>query len=568
MTNSDHSAPSNLRRRTLLGLGLAAAGAPWLASCGGSSPTSGPSSAPSSAAPSAAASVSTLRLPGRQVGYPSPFSYGGGVGYIQLSYVYDTLLWKTTDGRQIPWLAEEHTVSGLTQTYQLRRDVTWSDGEPFTADDVVFTFQYLDQQREALAPTVISVPPPGLVTDVVATDEHTVTFTLARPDWTFEQFVGAGGIHIVPEHIWSSIDDPRDASGLETLVGTGPYRITDLDVAAGAYRYEARDDHFAGPPVVQVIEHRPVGDPLAALQAGEIDQAGGVGPGTGLPPRVVEPFAADDAFDVVTAPVGQTVTALYFAIDAGGALADAAFRKACAQAINQEALVEQGLGGGGAAASPGLIPPGHPLHTEVQEYPFDREAAEQALDDAGYPRAGESGTRTGADGQPLSFELLVSTAQPLPIVELVAADLRAVGIEVTTNVVDLPTFGQQRTTGTTQLSINTFGGTATDEQPDGMGKVYSSTSRSLQSAIGYESEEFDRLHALQKGQEDPDQRAETAAQMQQLVAEDLPIIPLVYPPLVTINRAGLLPGWEYTDGGVGGLVPHVNNKVVFLGETS
>lgn len=499
---------------------------------------------------------------------PSPFAYRGGIGFTQASYVYDTLMWKDLDGQEIPWLATEHEGSqdGREHIYTLRK-TTWSDGTAFTSADVVFTFTYLEKHRKSIAPSVISVPPMGLVESVEAMDEHRVRFRLSRPDWTFPRFTGAGGVFIIPRHIWSDIAEPAKVDSKDTLIGTGPYRLTQMDATASAYRYEARDDFFLGAPLIKTIEHRPVSDPLVALKVGEVDQAGGVGPGTGLRPQAVEPFKQDDSFEVIEAPVGQTTTALYFNLKAGGALADVAFRQACAQAINRQALVEKALGGGGQVGNPGLIPPGHRMHTEVEQYGFDRAAAEKALDAAGYRRPDAGGTRVdGTTGKPLSFELLISEAQPKDIVDLVVADLVAVGIAVTPATVDLATFGRRRMADETQLSVNTFGGVATDEQPDGMSKVYHSQSRSLQSAQGYANEEFDRLVMRQRQELDEKDRIATAAEMQQIVARDLPILPLVYPPLVTICRKAALPTWSDTPGGVGGLVPSVNNKVAFIGK--
>ncbi|MGL4745157.1 MAG: ABC transporter substrate-binding protein [Dermatophilaceae bacterium] len=545
------SRPSPLTRRSTLGLLLAAGAAPVLGACS------------SDDAPAARRDVA-LRLPGQDAGVPTPFTYRGGVGFTQASYVYDTLLWKGPSGDWVPWLAERHERAddGLTHTFTLREGVTWSDGRPCTAADVAFTFEYLERNRTKISPRVISVPLPGLVTAVGAVDDRTVRFTLARPDWTFERFTAAGGVFILPEHVWSTIADPSTVTDVAALVGTGPFRITAMDTKTFAYRYEARDDFFLGRPVVRTIEHLPVGDPLAALAAGEVDQAGGVGPGTGLRPEAVRPFRNEE-FEIVEAPPGQTVTALYWNIAAGGPLADPVFRRACAHAIDREALVEKAFGGAGTPGSPGLIPEGHPMHVEVEQYAFDRSRAERLLDDAGYRRRG-GGIRASADGTALSFELLLSNAQQDAVVDLVVADLRAVGVEVRPAMVDLATFGERRMAGDTQLSVNTFGGTATDEQPDGMGKVYASTSRSLQAAQGYRSAEFDRLHTRQRGQLDEAARAATAAEMQRLVAADLPVLSLVYPPLTTIVRTGELDAWADTPGGVGGLVPSVNNKVTFV----
>ncbi|QSB13972.1 twin-arginine translocation signal domain-containing protein [Natronosporangium hydrolyticum] len=545
-----------MNRRTFLrGSALAAgAGALSLTACGGQE-QSGTDPQPL-----------TLRMPGPDVAFPSPFTYRGGIGYLQASYLYDTLLWKDAAGEYIPWLATgfERSDDGRTYTFTLREGVTWHDGEPLTAEDVAFTFDYLAEHADQLAPSVITVPNYDNLAGVEAIDELTVEFRLREPDWTFEQFTGAGGVLIFPRHIWSSISEPGQQQDPALLVGSGPYRLTEYEPGTGANLYLANDDYFLGQPAVARIEHRPVDDPLAALLAGEVDQAGGVGPGTGLRPQALAPFEDRDEFEVIDAPFGETVVGLYWNLAAGGVLAEASFRRACALAIDRQMLVERLFDGKAAPGNPGLLPPSHPYHVPVEQYEHDPAQAEQLLADAGYERDGADGIRRGPDGEPLRFELLVSNEQPMGPVELVIAELAEIGIECEPVAVDLPSFHERLNSGQTELSMTTFGGTNTDEQPDGMAKVYASTSRSLQRAQGYANAEFDRLAEQQRATLDESERQELAAQMQQLVAEELPMLPLVYPPLTTIVRTTEFDAWYLTPGGVGGLVPGVNNKHAFV----
>lgn len=544
-------------RRTLLGSTLALAAVPLLGAC------SGTTTSPGGDAPTSQGPVD-LRLPSMKAGFPSPFSYAGGVGYIQASYVYDTLLWKDGSGAYVDWLTTSHDRSedGRTLTFELRDDVTFSDGEPLTAEDVAFTFDYLREHADQIAPNVISVPDFTNLESVTAEGEHTAVVKLKQPDWTFEQFTGAGGIFIMPKHIWESISDPGEQTDPTLLIGTGPFRLDELDVAAGSYLYTAREDHFLGKPVVNRIEFAKAGKPLEALLAGQVDQAGGVGPGTGLRPKALEPFRNDKDFRIIESPAGHTVTALYWNLDKGGALADPVFRKACAHAIDRQQMVTTLFGDSGEPGNPGLIPAQNRWHTDVEQYAPDVAAAETMLDEAGYTK-GPDGIRV-KDGQKLSFELLTSSAQQQPPVDLVVEALKAIGVELKPASVDLPTFGERRMSGATEMSINTFGGTNTDEQPDGMGKVYASTARSLQRALGYRNDEFDKLWMQQRRTLDEGEREKIAHRMQQIVAEDLPVLPLFHPPLTTIVRSTTFDGWFDTPGGVGGLVPGAGNKLALI----
>jgi peptide/nickel transport system substrate-binding protein len=241
----------------------------------------------------------TLRLAGEDSGFPSPFGYMRGGGYVQMSFIYDTLLWKDASGELLPWMAArfERSQDGRAYTFELRDGLTWHDGRPVTAEDVAFSFRYFAEKEDQLSPQVIVQPVPQIA-DVRARDRLTVEFQLDSPVATFLQFGGAGAVPIVPRHIWSQIDDPGRESDPEVLIGSGPYRLESYSAGEGSYLYTAVDDYFLGRPVVRRIENRPVGDELQALQAGTIDEASD----SGLRPAVLEPFRNNPAFEVLKAP--------------------------------------------------------------------------------------------------------------------------------------------------------------------------------------------------------------------------------------------------------------------------
>lgn len=534
-------------RRTFLQGSAAAVGALYLGSCGGEEEEQ-------------AQRDVTLALAGEDVGLPSPFTYMRGPGYIQTSYIYDTLLWKDRSGEYLPWIASGYEVSqdGTMYTFTLRDGISWQDGRPLTAQDVAFTFQYFAEHADEISPTVILVPVPD-IEEVRATDRLTVEFRLSNPVATFLTFGGAGAIPIVPRHIWSQIDDPARVSDVEVLVGSGPYRLESYEPGQGAYLYTAFDEHFLGRPVVRRIEYRPVDDELSALAAGTIDQTAR----PGLRPPALEPFRQRPELEVVEAPIGNFGFGLYWNLDRGGALADVRFRRACALAIDRQEMVRRLFGGNATVGNPGWIPTGNPFHVDVEQYAYDPEAANRLLDEAGYERSGSEGLREGPDGEALSFTLLVNNSRPMPAVELIVADLRELGVELTPEAVDPPTFNERVIMGETEMSVISFGGMNTDQEPDYVREVYSSRTQTTQHAQGYENEEFDRLAEAQLTTLDTSERMEIAARMQQIIASDLPLLPLVYPTFFFIANTEAFDGWYYTSGGVGGTVPSLDNKHAF-----
>ncbi|MDP9295482.1 MAG: ABC transporter substrate-binding protein, partial [Actinomycetota bacterium] len=132
-----------------------------------------------------------------------------------LQLIYDKLNDYDAQLQIQPNLAVATTASGPSITYKLRQGVTWHDGKPFTADDVLFTFNLVhDQGNSQYAQWLADM------TDVKATDPSTVVVTFKRP----QAFDPGLAIPIIPQHIWdgmSSADIQKFAN--DTPVGTGPF---------------------------------------------------------------------------------------------------------------------------------------------------------------------------------------------------------------------------------------------------------------------------------------------------------------------------------------------------------
>lgn len=507
-------------------------------------PTAGPPASPTGDADpdSVAGPVETIRLAGGDFGYPSPFAWVRGPGKIQAGLIFDPLIWVDGSGEFIPWLAREweQSADGLTWTFTLRDGIQWHDGEPLTAQDVAFTFDYLTDGpgSETRASSGL-----GVVDDVVATDDRTAVFHLPSPFGPFEEGV-ASDMLIIPEHVWSEVDDPAKLRGPEAVMGSGAYMLDDLDEAAGSYRYVANEDFFLGPPVVRVLEFVPAEDELLALQRGEIDAAEIAR--EPIPQQQLEALRA--SFDELDGTRDWNL-ALHFNLTAGFPYDEVDFRKGVAHAIDREDLVSRRLFGAGIPGSPGGLSPDHPMFAEdLPSYPHDVEQAGDMFDAIGLVDADGDGFRDLPDGSPFRPELLASNRFPQQGPELVREHLRAAGLAVELRILDRGAADDAAAEGTYTLALVGYGGILSD--PDFLRSRYASTSESssFSNALGYRNPRFDELAQEQLVAVDRAERRRIVQEMQHLLAGDLPVLSLYVPERKLFYDGEVFDGWSYTPG--------------------
>lgn len=172
-----------------------------------------------------------------------------------------------------PYLAESWEASDdLTEwTFQLRDGVTWHDGEPFTADDVKFTFDRIRDPEEAAT----TLPDFEGVTSVDVEGPLTVRVTLSDGDSFFADRLALGGNEIIPEHILGDTELLADDVDFMTTapIGTGPFKMVRA-VQGSTYELEANEDFFLGEPFLDGLTFRVVPDGntrVTQLLSGELD---------------------------------------------------------------------------------------------------------------------------------------------------------------------------------------------------------------------------------------------------------------------------------------------------------
>lgn len=480
----------------------------------------------------------------------TPYTYVTGYpGWNLLLLQYDTLYQTDADGLPQPWLATGSEVSedGLTVTIDLREDVTWHDGEPFTADDVKFSFDYYQTHTEAGRFTRDLRP----VASTEVTGDYQVTLTLAAPSPSLELGTLAD-VPIIPEHIWADVEAPAEhvfESG--TNIGTGPFIMTEYE-ADRFYRFDANADYWAGAPAVDelvAIQFADDAGALAAFRGREVDMI--VDP---VSPEQINLMASMDGVEVLQGPLFTTQMLTYDMERAP--FNNAAVRQAISLAIDRQDLIDTVYLGAATPGSIGWIHPASPLFNPAVETVYDPEQAAQLLEDAGITDSDGDGIRE-LDGQPLSFEFITpgSDSLRLRIAELVHEMLLAVGIDAQVAAVEQGTWedavwpGFDVTQGR-DYDMAMWGWSApVQADPVRMSSlIHSDPALGSLNLTGYSNEEVDELSAALNSETDADSRAEMVARLQEIIAEELPFVMLLYPDGAYTYWGDVYDGWQFMTG--------------------
>ena len=477
-------------------------------------------------------------------GYPSPYGhYARGPGYIRMSLIFDTLIWKDENGF-VPALAEswEYLSDEKAYVFNLREGVTWNDGEPFTAKDVAFTYEYIKDHPYQWVD-------PGIVESVEVSDDRTVKITLTRDYAPFlDQVVGT--LPIMPEHIYKDVSDPTGFTDPEALTGTGPFKLVNYDKAQGTYLYEANEGYYQGAPRVKQIKFVKVSLEMsaAALEKGDVDAA--IVPGETVDGLKSKGYVVIKSTHDWLAKIMVNHRKAPFS--------DAKFRQALYYAIDRQDLVKTGLRGYGLEGSPGLYASDSQWYNPDQEqYTYDPEKAGELLKELGYEKKDGSQYYTKA-GEPEAIELLVTAINERQG-ELVSKQLDSAGIKVNLRSVDSKTLDSLVGEWEFDLAFSGHGGLGGD--PAILNKVVLDQ-KSFNSARYDDNTELNEILESQVEEMDQDKREELVDSAQEIISQDLPALPLYFTDTFWASNDKV--SFYYTYGGVGSGVPIALNKMIFV----
>lgn len=449
-----------------------------------------------------------------------------------IGLVYDTLFLSPYTDEPIPWLATEASASedARTWTVKLRDDVTWQDGEKFTAEDVAFTYNYYREGPSNRYSHHASEVP--VVESAEVLDPYTVRLTcnLSCPTLAL---ITLADLPILPEHIWKNVEDPQTYS--ELPMGTGPYRLVEY-TEDQFYRFEANEDYFLGPPTVKQIDMPIVPDPSSmflALQSGQVDSVT-----LPVPPELEERLDGTGNIELME---GERFSSLFYRFNAERPPLDRQeFRNALDTAIDRQELVDTVLLGSGRAGSPSFM---HPKSRwfEPQDATFDPEQARAILDKTGITDSDRDGVRE-SNGEPVNLSVIVPANDPQQVraAELTAQQLQEIGVGLEVQSLDPGTLSQRQNAGEFDLTSSTG-------VPHLLGDP-TQLVQSLDTFLVYTNPEYPELRSEWMEATTVERFSESLSEIQRLFGEDPPAFTLYSPNTTYAYDASAYDRWIPVEG--------------------
>ncbi|HEY4251710.1 MAG TPA: ABC transporter substrate-binding protein [Roseomonas sp.] len=340
----------------------------------------------------AAAAAPTLTIGnGAPVTTIDPHFHNVGPNNAMAMHIFDTLVWRDSRARAHPMLAESYTaIAETVWELKLRQGVTWHDGKPFTADDVVFTFERIPQVQNSPGSFIGFI---RTIERVEVVDPHTIRLHTRQPHPLLP--LDLASVYIVARHAATGAGI-EDFNAGRAAIGTGPYRL--VSYRSGDRVELARNDSYWGErePWERVTVRFLLNDGsrTAALLAGDVDII------EQIPTSDLAALRRDQRVSLTSIPSLRTTFMLTdfsrtgphpsVTDNAGVPLPrnpflDVRVRRALSMAINRQALVDRVMDGAAQATAQWLPEGAFGYNPAVRPQAFDADGAKRLLAEAGFP---------------------------------------------------------------------------------------------------------------------------------------------------------------------------------------
>ncbi len=508
-----------------------------LAACGGSNSTT--------AHKRPAHPNSLTMLANEQDAYTQNFNpYSPGVISGTQGLIYETLLYvNRLDGSVKPWLASSYNLASDAQsiTFHLRQGVTWSDGQPFTSADVVFTINLILKN-----PSIDLTGIDAAVKNVSAPDASTVVVTLNKPFNPIVWILG-GQVFILPQHTWSGVKGDPSQYADPNPVGTGPYIVKSFTPQLVDL---VKNPKFWQPGKPQVDEvkipaYSSNDSAQLALQKGQIDWTN-----LFIPDLDKTYVALDPQHYHYWFPSSDDVM-LYLNLTKAP-FNDLQVRKAISLALNRQTISKLGEAGYEPPANPtGLV--GEAIKTYIDpqfaslQFAQNVTQADQTLQGDGWTKGADG--FYAKNGKQLAFSIIVVSGYTDYVADcqVMVSDLKAAGINATVNAMSTDAFTNALGNGQYDAGILwTNPGPTPYYIYDGLLRSTNSAPIGQSAPSNYErwmDPTTDKLLDQYASSTDPQVQKQALDGLQQIMVNEIPSIPLTAEPYWYEYSTANFVGW-------------------------
>ena len=474
---------------------------------------------------------------------PAAFTLDDGAAHTLGEILYDSLVRINLNSTVTPDLATSWTYKNSTVIdFNLVHNATWDDGQPLTANDVVFTLNlYITHPEIAYEHTFV-----GTITSVRALDNFTVEIQTSTPDATLLDYELVG-LPILPQHIWANVANYTSYAN-DNPVGSGAFTFVKWGGPNTYVEFAANNNYFYGRPHIDqlVFEYFTSSNAMElALQSGQIDYAG-----PSVPVGLIS--------TLTSLPNVQVISRLgpeYYYFNFNGynqgfgnpALRDKAVRIALSHAIDNQELATV-VWGGFAKPQNTIIPVslGDWVNPNIQQYDFNLTEAANLLDAAGY-KVGSDGVRVGPNGTRLALKIEVPSdyAEEYRAAQQIATWWKQIGVDATPQITDTGTLGNEAADWKFDTYIWLW--SASEPDPSWFLSFFQSSQAAPApnpglSDSGYQNPVYDQLFNEQVQATNSTARHAIVYQMQEILHQDAVYYPLYDPLLVQAIRSDLFTG--------------------------
>jgi len=446
-------------------------------------------------------------------------NYAGDRVSLTINQALYAPLFQVNNGKKDFYLAESLELSedSLSYTMKLRNGALWHDGQPITADDVVFTIdKIIEESQNSLLRANFMIDNQWIKTEKV--DEHTVKFVLPKASPAFEATLLQ--VTPIPKHLFEKEENIEKSTLNTSPIGSGPFKFSEYKT--GEYVTLVRnDDYFGGKPNLDSITYRIAKDTNTAnlaLKNGEIDVKY-------VDPQDVDTIQATGNFDIYPYQEGRLAYININQNSSVGELKKIEVRQAIAHALQREELIQAAYVSSeyGVPAYSFVTPDGLFHTNEVTHYDYDQEKAKQLLQ------------QVGAGDMKLRF-IVQSGNKPQEAVALyVQQKLGEIGVTVTIQSLDASAYLQKFiATDATDFEL-AMSGYIMGYDPDAYRIIFTSEGTSNYSHMS--NPDVDRLFNLGSGEVDAAKRAKIYEELQEIIAQQAILYPIAYTKtIVAVNK--------------------------------